>query len=270
MTAIDWHQAGDRIYEAGLDRGVLYVEGKDGVAWNGLTSVNEKNETKVEAIYYDGVKSHEIVTLGDFSGSIRAYTYPDEFLECEGVVEDQTGVYLTDQPVKRFGLSYRTLIGEGTDDLKSGYKIHLLYNLTAVPSQKSRSTLALDLDPIEFQWDISAVPEQIAGHRPTAHMIIDSRQVDEWLLQDIEDILYGNSTRGPTLPDLASLTTFIRKWDRLIITDNGDGTWTAISARPGIITQIGPSEYTIESDNINQLDPNTYEISSSDKNEEDI
>lgn len=270
MTAINWHQSGDRVYEAGLDRGVLYVDGRDGVAWNGLTSVDENYNNEVEAVYYDGFKANDIVTLGEFSGTLRAYTYPDEFLECEGILEDQTGVYLTDQPIKRFGLCYRTLVGDGANDLKSGYKIHILYNLTAIPAQKSRRSLALDISPIEFEWELSSIPESIEGYRPTSHLIIDSRQIDEWLLLDIEDILYGDETRNPVLPDLKSLTTFIRKWNRLIIEDNGDETWTAISPRDGIITQVSSSEYTIESDTIVYLDADTYEISSSEKNEEDI
>lgn len=270
MAAINWHQSGDRVYEAGLDRGVLYVDGQDGVAWNGLISVDENYNNEVEAIYYDAVKANDIVTLGDFSGTLRAYTYPDEFLECEGIFEDQSGVFVTNQPVKRFGLCYRTLVGEGTNSLSSGYKLHILYNLTAVPAQRTRRSLALDISPIEFQWELSSIPEPIAGYRPTSHLILDSRRIDEWLLQDIESILYGDETRGPTLPDLRSLTTFIRKWDRLIIQDNGDGTWTAIAPRPGIITQISDTEYEIESDTIVYLDDVTYEISSSEKNEEDI
>lgn len=270
MTAITWHAPGDKTYEAGLDRGVLYVDGKTGVPWNGLTRIEEKVKTKVDPIYYDGVKVNDIVTIGDLQGTIRAVTYPDEFLECEGVGEDQTGVYLTEQPVKRFGLCFRTKIGEGNDDPNSGYKIHLYYNLTAVPSNKRRNTLSLNTEPEEFSWDISAIPEPIEGHKPTSHMIVDSRQIDPWLLADLEDILYGNGDSDSKLPDLKSITTFIRKWDRLIITDNGDGTWTAISAREDIITEIGPTEYTITSDDVVQLDPNTYTISSSDKNEEDI
>lgn len=270
MTTLQWHQSGDKVYEAGLDRGVLYVDGMDGVAWNGLVSVEENNNNEIEPVYWDGIKFNDLVTLGDFSGRITAYTYPEEFELCEGVEEDQLGVFVSDQPLSRFGLSYRTLIGEGNAGSTTGYKIHCLYNLTAKPSTRARNTLSLDSTPINFQWDITAIPEYLEGHRPTAHLMIDSRKVDPYLLSDIEDILYGNETRGATLPSMRALTSFIRKWDRLIIQDNGDGTWTAIAQDDGIILQITDDEYQITADNVTYLDADTYTISSSDKNEEDI
>jgi len=270
VTAISWHQSGDKVYEAGLDRGVLYVEGIDGVAWNGLVSVEEINNNESEPVYWDGVKINDLVTLGDFSGRISAYTYPEEFELCEGMVRDQRGVYLTDQPITRFGLSYRTLVGEGNADLTTGYKIHCLYNLTAKPSTITRSTLSLDGVPLNFQWDITAIPEYLEGHRPSAHLIIDSREIDQYLLADIEDILYGDDARNASLPSMRALTSLIRKWDRLIIQDNGDGTWTAIAATEGLIVQVTDTEYMIEADNIVYLDADTYTISSSDKNEEDV
>lgn len=270
MTAIQWHQVGDRVYEDGLDRGVLYVDGESGVPWNGLTSLEEENNNTVSPVHYDGQKINDIVTLGDFSGRLRAFTYPDEFLPCEGTLEDQVGVFLTEQPAKRFGLCYRTKIGEGESDLTVGYKLHILYNLTAVPSVKARKTLSLEPAPNEFEWELTAIPEEIEGYRPTAHLIVDSRALDPFLLQDLEEILYGNDERDATLPTLKGLTTFIRKWDRLIIIDNGDGTWTARAIEEDIITMISETEYTIEAENVVYLDADTYEISSSDKNEEDV
>lgn len=270
MTALQWHADGSRIYEAGLDRGVLYVHGKDGVPWNGLASVDEQNNNSVNPIFFDSTKINDIVTLGVFSGVIRAYTYPDEFLECEGILEDQLGIFLTEQPIKRFNLCYRTLLGEGHSDVNEGYKIHVLYNLTAIPTQKTRKTLSLEVEPTEFEWSITSIPEDISGYRPTSHLIIDSRKIDPWLLIDLEEILYGNAERNPTLPSLRALTTFIRKWDRLIIVDNGDGTWTAISKDDDVITMVSETEFEIEAENVVYLDADTYEISSSDKNEEDI
>jgi hypothetical protein len=271
MEPMEWNSAGSRFYEAGLDRGVLYVDDSEyGVPWYGLISVDERINTSVTEVFYDGTKINDIVVLGNFSGRIRAITYPDDFFACEGVVLDQQGMFLTEQQPKRFGLCYRTLIGEGSNDLKEGYKLHILYNLTAVPSTKVRRTLGLEVDPIEFEWEITSIPEQVAGFRPTAHVIIDSRYMDPWLLQDLEAILYGSEERFPTLPDLKSLTSFIKKWDRLIIVDNADGTWTAISARPDIITMVSDTEFEITADSAVYLDATTYEISSSDKNEEDI
>lgn len=270
MTAIQWYQAGNKIYESGLDRGVLYVHGMDGVPWTGLTSVAEDSNNVVNPIHFDATKINDLVVLGNFSGVLRAFTYPDEFLECEGVLEDQEGIYLSEQPVKRFNLSYRTKIGESDNDFSEGYKIHILYNLTAVPSQKVRKTLGLSAEINEFEWNLTSIPEEIAGYRPTSHLIVDSRNIDPWLLIDLEEVLYGNDTREPTLPSLRALTTFIRKWDRMIIVDHGDGTWSAIAKDPDQITMISGSEFSIEADNVTYLDADTYEISSSDKNEEDV
>lgn len=269
MTAIIWDQAGERTFEYGVDRGVLYDPDGIGVPWNGLTSVEEANNNTVEAVYFDGIKINDLVTVGEFSGVIRAFTYPDEFLECEGTFEDQDGIFITDQPPKRFHLSYRTKVGNDLDQ-DAGYKIHLLYNLTANQATKQYQTLGLDLTPNEFEWAVTSIPEEISSFRPTAHIIIDSRKIDEFLLADIEEILYGNEENDPTLPPLTSLITFIRKWDRLIIVDNGDGTWSAISQTDGYIEMTGPDTFEVTSDTAIFLDADTYEISSSEKNEEDI
>ena len=270
MTAVQWHQPGDMVYEAGLDRGVLYVENGVSVPWNGLISIDEDNNNSVDEVFYDGVKINNIVTIGSFTGTMRAFTYPDAFLVCEGILEDQTGVYFTDQRPSRFGLSYRTLVGEGNDDPNAGYKLHILYNLVANQTTRVRQTLALEPTPQEFEWSLYGIPEHIAGYHETCHVIIDSRKVDPWLLQDIEAILYGDADRDPELPSLKALVSFIKKWDRLIIVDNGDGTWTAIAQRPDIITMLSTTEFEIAADNATYLDADTYTISSSEKNEEDL
>ena len=270
MTALQWHLPGDMVYHAGLDRGVLYVEGNPGVVWNGLISVDEDEGNSVDEVFYEGIKMNDIVNLGSFSGNIRAFTYPDEFFDCEGIEEDSPGVYFTSQPIKRFGLCYRTLVGEGNSGEMQGYKIHLLYNLTAIPATKQRQTLALDPTPDEFEWKITGIPELIEHYRPTCHVIIDSRDIDPWLLQDLEAIFYGDEDTDAQLPTLKALTNFIQKWDRLIIVDNNDGTWTAIAQRPDIITMLSPTEFSIAADNAVYLDANTYQISSSEKNEEDL
>lgn len=272
MATIQWHQPGDKVYENGLDRGVLYVEDGVGVPWNGLTSVRETDTNKILPIYFDGRKINDITVIGSFQGAISAITYPDEFYECEGMTQDQAGVFLTSQRPKRFGMSYRTLIN--TDQgLEAGYKIHILYNLTAKPKEKQRSTLGLQTSIQEFEWEVFGIPESVEKHHPTAHLIFDSRKIDPWLLEDLEGLLYGTDEADAQLPDLKALTTYIRKWNRLIIRDNGDGTWTAIAQDEDTITMLSPTEFSITADNVVWLDPpdNThYSIASSDKNEEDI
>lgn len=270
MTAIVWDKLEDRRFETGLDRGVLYDEEGRGVAWNGMTGLDEDAANAVEALYFDGVKYNDLVTVGDFTGVLRAITYPDEFLKFEGVLPDQKGVEVYNQPQERFGLCYRTLIADVNGEGEH-YKIHLLWNLTALPSTKSYSTVSETGIPMEFEWTISAIPEPIENFRPTAHIVIDTRKVDPWLVDDIESIIYGDDDSDAKLPSLKGLTTFIRKWDRLIIRDNGDGTWTAITPRDdGTIEMVSPTEFKITSDNVLYLDADTYKIWSSDKNEEDI
>lgn len=270
MAALVWDRLEDRIYETGLDRGVLYFPDGGGVAWNGLTSVEERPSTTIEPVYYDGVKFNDIVISGDYSATLRAFTYPEAFLEFEGVLEEQQGLYIADQPQSLFHLSYRTLIGS---ELSEGYKLHMLWNLTAVPSVKSYQTLSLESTPMLFEWTLTSVPEPIDGYRPTAHVILDSRRLDPLLLNDIEDILYGdpdNPEAIPTMPTLKGFISFVRKWDRLIITDNGDGTWTATANSEGILEMLDEVTFQITSDTATYLDADTYTISSSEKNEEDI
>jgi len=269
MAAIVWDTPGERRYEHGLDRAVLLFPDGGGVAWNGLASVDENPDVSIEPFYFDGVKFADFVTLGNFSATMRAYTYPDEFLRYEGLVEDQTGFYLANQEPNRFHLTYRTMISDDNDP-NLGYKIHLLYNLTAVPSTKSRSTMSGAAEPILFEWALSAIPEELVGYNNTAHIVIDSREMDPWLLEDIEVILYGDHEHEPTAPALSGFASFIRGWQRIIITDHGDGTWTASTVDEGSVVMLSDTEFQITDDNAVFLNADTYTLSSSDKNEEDI
>jgi len=272
MTTLAWDQVGEHIYETGVSKGVLYKEDGYGVAWNGLTSVEESMGNEVDPVYFDGVKFNDIVTVGDFAAIVRAFTYPEEFLYYEGTYLEQAGFYVTGQSQSRFGLSYQTRVGDDIIGTEAGYKIHLLYNLTALPSQRDYQTMSLDTEPIEFEWTISAIPEEIENYRPTAHVIFDSRLMDPNMLADLEDIIYGDEDSDAQLPSLKGLATFIRKWDRLIITDNGDGTWTADTQAEDTTTLIMLDDTTFQiiSDTAIMLDADSYEISSSEKNEEDL
>lgn len=270
MAQLIWDEAGKHFFETGISKGVLYGKDGQGFVWNGLTSIEESVDTEVQPVYFDGTKFNDIVTIGDFSATLKAFTYPNEFLEFEGIQEDQDGFFITSQIPSKFGLSYQTRVGNEFQGTNYGYKIHLLYNLTAVPSQKTYATLASEVEPEEFEWTITGIPEDIENYRATAHIIIDSRRIDPWLLEDIEAIIYGDEDNDAYLPPLKGFATFIQKWDRLIITDNGDGTWTADSVREGIIIMVDDTTFQIISDTAVYLDPDTYEISSSDKNEEDI
>jgi len=270
MAVLVWDETGQRYYETAISNGVFYDSDGYGVPWNGLTSLDEGVSSSVQAVYFDGMKINDIVTIGDFSAILRAFTYPDEFLPYEGVGEEQAGFFITSQPAYRFSLSYQTKIGNDIDGINHGYKIHVLYNLTAVPSQRSFQTISSDLQPMEFEWAITGIPEEMENNRATVHIIFDSTKMDPWLLEDIKGIIYGDEDSDAYLPGLKGLGTFIRKWDRLIITDHGDGTWSADSAREGEIIMLDETTFEITADTAVYLDPDTYEISSSDKNEEDI
>lgn len=269
MTKISWDQLGKRYYENGISQGVFYGSDAKGVPWNGLISVDQETTDTTEPLYFDGFKYGDVITLGDFEGKLTAFTYPDEFLVYDGFWDAEAGFYLTGQTKSRFGLSYRTEINNDQGQ-SIGYKIHLLYNLIAIPSTRTHSTLSLDNQPSDFEWDISAVPEEIDNFRPTAYVVIDSRKIDSFLLSDIEAMLYGTDEDDPKLPDLKGLILFVQKWGRLIITDLGDGLWEATTPLDGVITMLDETTFEIVSDTAIFLDANSYEISSSDKNVEDI
>lgn len=270
MAALVWDQVGEKKFETGISNGVLYPDNGPGVAWNGLISVEDTAGDQLEPIFFDGLKINDVMTPGDFSGVLKAYTYPDEFMQYEGVQEYQEGIFVTHQPRGQFGLSFKTIIGDDIQGVHAGYKLHLLYNLTAVAQQRSYETLSLDVTPIEFEWAISAVPIDLEFFRPTAHVIIDSTQVDPFLLSDIEDILYGSEDNDPHLPGMIALGAFIRSWERLVITDHGDGTWTASTPLEDVIVMTDATTFEITTDTATYLDADTYEITSSEKNEGDI
>jgi len=268
MTAIAWDQRGERIYEAGVSRGVLYKSDGYGVAWNGLIEVETGYDTETDPVHFDGQKVNDILVIGDFQGIIRAFTYPDEFLSYFGQLEDTVGFRVTGQEQERFSMSYRTEVGNDIDQ-NIGYKIHVLYNCIAIQAPRTNATLTLDPESTEFVWDVTSIPEVISGYRPSSHVVFDSRVIDPYLMLDLEAILYGNDEEDARLPSMQGLAQFMRKWGRLVITDHGDGSWSAYSPLEGII-EIAGDEFTITSDTITMLDSETYEISSSELIEEDL
>lgn len=261
MPQLVWDKVGDRVYQTGLDRGVLYLPDGSAVPWNGLTSIVEKSNRQSVPVYYDGAKIGETSILGEFQASMRALTYPDEFTDLEGVAYARRGVYFGDQAPKAFGLCYRTQIGNDIDGLSVGYKLHIIYNLTAIPSDKSYTTLSADSSIEEFEWNITAVPEEFPGFRPTAHIVLDSRELDPWLLEDIESKLYGSSTSVAVLIPMPDLVEFMTEWARIKIVDNGDGTWSATADRPGFITLSVDEIFTLIDANVIYVDTYTYIIS---------
>jgi hypothetical protein len=262
MGALVWDNLEDRTYENGIDRGVLYLHNKKAVPWNGLVSIVEKSNREASPVYFDGVKVFDFVIPGEFSGTISAYTYPDEFLAIEGVTELTRGFMVGDQPSTTFNLSYRTYVGNPTTGELAHYKIHILYNLTAIPSDKSNTTLSDAASPINFSWDVTAVPQEYPGILPTAHIILDSRYLDKTLLEEIELQLYGGVTAIPELPTFKELLDKVANTFKIEIIDNGDGTWTARSLSDNYIFFLPDGEFLIREVDAVYLDDDTYVASS--------
>ena len=208
MSKIVWDDTGKKLFETGVDRGVLYTRDTNGaytngVAWNGLTAVNESpSGAEPTNRWADNTKYLSIVGAGEFGCSIEAYTYPDEFAECDGSAELTTGVTIGQQNRKSFGFCYRTLLGNDVEGDSYGYKLHLLYGCLASPSEKGYSTKNDSLGAITFSWDITTTPVPVTGFKPTACLTIDSTKVDKDKLAALEAILYGSDSGSSTAPRL--------------------------------------------------------------------
>jgi hypothetical protein len=260
MAKLEWDVSGTRHYEAGVDRGVLYVDGNPGVAWSGLTSV-EMNPTGggSKSYYLDGQKYLLVSSAEEFGATINAFTYPDLFTQCDGTSEVRAGLRLTQQRRKQFAFSYRTMIGSDLNN-EHGYKIHIVYNALAEPSQRSYPTIGDSPEPTEFSWNITTKPPVIPGYKRTSHVEIDSRYTDANVLKLVEDTLYGDAENLPRLPTFAELVEFYDAFFVFVVTDNGDGIFT-ISGPDEAITPSGDIYLQFDWPTVVEVDPNTYTIS---------
>lgn len=217
MAKLVWNEAGKRLYETGVDRGVLYVSDgvggyQKGVVWNGLVSVNESpSGAEATPLYAGNVKYVELMSNEEFGASIEAYTYPEEFEQCDGSAELADGITIGQQPRKSFGLCYRTKIGNDTAGDEHGYKIHLIYGAKAAPTEKSYTTINDSPEAITFSWEITTTPIEVAGHKPTATLTIDSTKVTPTALAAIETKLYGDVSGEATLPTPAEILALIEE-----------------------------------------------------------
>ena len=214
MTKLNWDVQGERYYETGVSKGVLYPfkEGKytNGVAWNGLTAVTESpSGAEPTPLYADNIKYLNLLSNEEFAATVEAYTYPDEFAECDGSAELAAGVSVGQQKRIPFGMSYVTKIGNDTDGQDYGYKIHLIYGALAKPSQKNYATINDNPEAITFSWELSTTPVAVPNLKPTACITIDSKKVTPEKLKKIEDKLYGTESEEATLPTPAELAALI-------------------------------------------------------------
>lgn len=207
---IKWDSVGDRIYETGVDRGVLYLQNDlglypSGVPWNGLINVSENpSGAEPNPVYADNIKYLNLMSTEEFGATIEAFTYPDEFAICDGSAELVQGVLIGQQTRKPFGLCYRTLLGNDVDSNDYGYKLHLVYGAKASPSEKAYQTINETPEAITFSWEITTTPVEAPGFKPTATLTIDSTKVSLTKLAELEEILYGvdgdNEAEPPILP----------------------------------------------------------------------
>lgn len=211
MAKLVWDNTGEKFYETGVDHGVLYVQdtsGKypKGVVWNGLTAVTESpSGAEATPLYADNIKYLNLMSTEEFGATIEAYTYPDEFAECDGSASLVEGVMIGQQKRKTFGMCYRTTLGNDVASNSYGYKLHIIYGALAAPSEKSYTTINDSPEAITFSWEVSTTPVPVTGHQPTASIVIDSTKVDADKLAALEKKLYGGEAEGETaqlpLPD---------------------------------------------------------------------
>ena len=208
MPKLTWDDTGKRLYELGVDHGVLYVQDPTGtypagVAWNGLVSVTESpSGAESNPQYADNIKYIDLISAEEFGGTIEAFTYPDEFGACDGTAAPSEGLVLGQQTRKRFGMSYRTKIGNDVDQMDHGYKIHLIYGALAAPSEKAYASINDSPEAITFSWEFSTIPVALTTgtYKPVASLTIDSTKVDPAKLALLEDELYGDATNPANLP----------------------------------------------------------------------
>ena len=205
MARLIWDEVGQRFFETGVKNGVLYVQDNDGsykngVVWNGLTAVTESPSGAEETpLYADDVKYLTLRSAEQFGATIEAYTYPEEFEQCDGSAAIADGVTIGQQARRAFGLCYRTALGNDIQGQEFSYKLHLLYGCTVAPSEKSYSTINDNPEAITFSWELSTVPVPVEGFNPTASLVIDASKVDEGKMQQLEDALFGNESSEATL-----------------------------------------------------------------------
>lgn len=197
MTALKWDKTGERLYETGVKKGVLYPQGENGtyplgVAWNGLTAVTESpSGAEATPLYADDIKYLNLLSTEEFAATVEAYMYPDEFKECNGEKEIADGVTIGQQKRKAFGMCYRTVLGNDVDNDEYGYKLHIIYGALAAPSEKAYSTVNDSPEPTTMSWELSTTPVSVTGGKPTASITIDSTKADPEKLAALELILYG-------------------------------------------------------------------------------
>lgn len=256
MTRITWGSPGARLFETGVDRGVFYPIDGAGVPWNGLTAINEApSGGDTVDNHIDGQKFKSQRRVESFAFTLEAYSYPPEFELYDGVID-----FRVSQRRRPFNFSYRTLLGNDTDGTSFGYKIHLVYNAMASPSPMDYKTISDTADVTPFSWAVSTAPVKM-GDTSSAHMIIDTRVAYPWVIEELENLLYGTSDTEALFPSPSDILSMFENASILKIIDNGDGTWTA-TGPDSAIQMLDSHTFQISWPSAVYIDEHTYKISS--------
>jgi hypothetical protein len=238
MTKLTWNDLGSHKFDSGLDQGVLYLSSGLSFPWTGLLSIDENfSDSTVNPLYYDGIKTRDTQVPGDFSATLKALAYPDALLDLIGVREIDTGVFVDGQQPKIFNFAYRTLIGNDVSGINHGYKIHLLYNLTAITDSRTYATLSASTEPSEINLTLYGVPDKTPNYRPTAHVILDSTQMSPDILESLEAILYGDETNDPRFPSIEEMIQLVLFFDPKLIIPHTDTGFAELVSGYGDLTQ---------------------------------
>lgn len=259
MPRLTWGDVGERFYEIGVDRGVLYPLVGDAVAWNGILSVDEApNMSEPNSYYYEGIMYLQIPRIEEFRATITAMHRPSEFAVSDGVATGLNGMLVTQQRRKAFGFSYRTLVGNDLQNEALGYRIHLIYNALAMPSQRNYQSISDSVNTSPYSWEITACPPAIDGYRRTPHLVIDSLTAPAEALSALEDILYGTAEAAPRLPLPTEI--FLLGFG-IIVTDNGDGSFT-VTGPDDLVYLTDATTFEIVSPNAIFIDAVSYTVGS--------
>ena len=246
MSRLVWGNPGTRLIETGIDRAVLYVDGRDPVVWHGITEIREQpTGGKARPYYIDGVKYQNVSKIEEFAGTISAFYSPEAFDECDGSLELSQGVLAGQQLRRAFGMSFRTGVGNDTEDLSHGYKLHIVYNALARPTTRSNKTHSSSSDVDPFSWSFTTKPVPFPGLLPTSHIWFDTTKIDPWVLAHIEDVLYGTETTDPRLPYPEEILDILLLLEGIVVTDLGDGEFS-VEGPEGVVISLDGEGFSID------------------------
>lgn len=263
MTRLIWDGVGQRLFETGVDRGVFYPASGAGVPWNGLISVNETpTGGQATPFYIDGYKYQNRAAPEEFEADLEAYTYPDEFEAAAGLRPLGNGLSIGLQHRSSFGLCYRTRIGNDVDLDRHGYKIHMVYNALAAPSNKNYQTTGANPEALTFTWSVTTKPVKVTGYRPTPYMMVDTTKVAPPLLAQLEDILYGSASTASRLPTPTELIALFVGAPTFFVTDLGNGLFT-VSGTDEQVRLVDPNTFQITNTAVTDNGNGTFTATSS-------